>query len=359
MIIVSLIFLTLCFCSTKIKKSFFSKELYLEGYSINNTTALRGILALGIVLCHITAQVDYQLPGISLSVMGSVGVGIFFFLSGYSLIVSSNNPQYFVSFLKKRGIKIVIPFSGMMVLWIIIVCGGIGEPLENIIKSFIHGHPVSNSWYIFACLYCYFLFWLAFYKFNKNKKIKCGIFIIVVGSIIYICVTAFVFKWGNWWYKTIECFLVGIIWGICFKDIKEYIKKKYITILFALLCFSGVSYLFPNICRRIFQLQGNWVWIINDVLMAFSFTLLIAVLLYKINICNKTTLFLGNISYEIYLFHGLVMAILDSFGGKQFWNQHMEQEIYALLVFIITIVVATIFHKMNKSVVSRVLKSTL
>lgn len=94
----------------------------------------------------------------------------------------------------------------------------------------------------------------------------------------------------------------------------------------------------------------------NDALMGFSFTLLIAVLLYKIDICNRVTLFLGNISYEIYLLHGVVMAVLDSLG-KQFWNLHIEQEIYAILICTITIVAATLFHNVNKRILNKILKN--
>lgn len=357
MIIVSLLFFGLCFYSTKIKKNLFSSDLYLGGYSIHNTSALKGILALGIILCHITSRVDYHIPIVSFSVLGSIGVGIFFFLSGYSLVVSSKkNPCYFNYFLYKRGAKIMIPFTGMMILWIIIVCGGTGYPLYAIIKSWIKGYPVSNSWYVFASIYCYILFWMAFYKLNKKKENKKGIVIVTIGLITYIYMTAIVFQWGDWWYKTIECFLIGILWGVYSPNIQKLIRKQYSLFLFILLGFSGVSYLFPSIWRRIFPVQGEYVWFINDALMGFSFTLLIAVLLYKIDICNRVTLFLGNISYEIYLLHGVVMAVLDSLG-KQFWNLHIEQEIYAILICTITIVAATLFHNVNKRILNKILKN--
>lgn len=62
MIIVSVLFLLLCFVSVRLKNSLLNNELYIEGYSISNTTALRGILALGIVICHMTVRVDYHIP---------------------------------------------------------------------------------------------------------------------------------------------------------------------------------------------------------------------------------------------------------------------------------------------------------
>lgn len=359
MIIVSVLFLLLCFVSVHLKNNLLNNELYIEGYSISNTTALRGILALGIVICHMTVRVDYHIPFIGLGVLGSIGVGIFFFLSGYSLIISSKKkPEYFNSFLKKRGGRIIIPFAGMMMLWIIIVCGGIGYPFYDVIKSLIKGYPVSNSWYVFASIYCYILFWLAFYKLNKKKENKIGIIIVTIGLIIYVYVTSVVFQWNDWWYKTIECFLIGILWGIYFEDIQKFIREKYSFILVVLLVFSVISYLFPSIWRRVFSVQGEYIWFINDLLMGLSFTLLTAILLYKIDICNRVTLFLGNISYEIYLLHGLVMVVLDSLG-KQFWNLHIEQEVYGVLVFIITIVAATFFHEVNKSISNRLLKNVL
>lgn len=117
---------------------------------------------------------------------------------------------------------------------------------------------------------------------------------------------------------------------------------------FVLSCiFFVLSYLLPSIVGRLFRLHGNYIWLLNDFLMGISGTLLIAILLYKICVRNVVTNFLGDISYEIYLFHGF---LIDSL--KYVWeitpNTYMQQEVYGIIVVVFTIVIAMAFNKINK-----------
>lgn len=100
--VVSIFFIILCISSIRIKERLTNGRLCLDGYNFRNTNALKGILALGIVLCHLTSHVDYELPFVSFTVMGSIGVGCFFFLSGYALIISmKKRTDYMHCFIKK------------------------------------------------------------------------------------------------------------------------------------------------------------------------------------------------------------------------------------------------------------------
>lgn len=91
--VVSIMFITLSLFSIQIKEKMASDKLYLDGYNIKNTNAIKGILALSIILCHVTVHVDYGLPYINFSIMGSIGVGCFFFFSGYALVMSFSKKE--------------------------------------------------------------------------------------------------------------------------------------------------------------------------------------------------------------------------------------------------------------------------
>lgn len=349
--IVSVIFVILCVLSVRRKEKITSNNLYLEGYSFENTNALKGLLALSIVLCHMTSRVDYELPLFSFTVMGSIGVGLFFFLSGYGLIVSvEKNLGYMNGFLMRRFTKILIPYFLMMASYLVysIVFEG---TISNVIGSFIGGNPVSNSWYVFAYLFCCFLFWLAFRKGDSRDGRGKKLLMIACGLCLYIVFTGIVMQWPDWWYKTILCFLMGVIWGLNQNKIEIFFRKRYLGVLLFTVIFAIVSYLFPSIMRRLFHLSGNYIWLINDGLMAISFTLLIGLLLYKINVRNKITVFLGNISYEIYLFHGLIMDVIVNAGGAQ--KPHIHQEIDGIAVLLITISIALLFHRVGKMLMKR------
>ncbi len=321
--VVSLIFLLLCFGSIRFEEKLTNGRLYSKGYDIKNISALKGLLALSIVLCHMTSRVNYELPLVSFTVMGSIGVGCFFFLSGYALIFSmKKRTNYMQCFIKKRFIKILIPYLLMLVCYIIIICVIGNRTFIDVILSFSGGYPVSNSWYVFACLYCYFLFWLAFYKNQKMERFVNSLMVIVVGIILYVLVTAILFKWSDWWYKTIVCFPLGLIWGYYNEKIQIFLQKKYLGIFVVSCIFFVLSYLLPSIMGRLFRLHGNYIWLLNDIFMGISGTLLIAILLYKICVSNVVTNFLGDVSYEIYLFHGFVMDSLKYVGGG-YKSQHI------------------------------------
>lgn len=224
----------------------------------------------------------------------------------------------------------------MLVCYVIVICVIGQRAFSDVIASFAGGYPVSNSWYVFACLYCYFLFWIAFYKNQKVGKYFNAMMVIIIGIIIYAIVMAKIFNWSDWWYKTIVCFPLGVLWGCYHERIKIFLRKNYPGIFVIVCIFFILSYLFPGIMERFFFLHGNHIWLLNDFLMGISGTLLIAIVLYKICVSNVVTNFLGDISYEIYLFHGCVMDSLKYVRGGVSLRSHgynkkcMEPLLYCL-----------------------------
>lgn len=80
------------------------------------TLPLRGVLAMGIVIHHISLRVVDAIPGgmwifPQFQFWGAPIVAVFFFLSGYGLMVSliTKGENYLDGFLKKRLLKIVLP----------------------------------------------------------------------------------------------------------------------------------------------------------------------------------------------------------------------------------------------------------
>ena len=85
-------------------------------FSKQATVPLRGLLATGIVLHHLSLRLVEASPDCSwlwsqFSFWGAPIVAVFFFLSGYGLMVSliTKGQKYLDGFLKKRLLKIVLP----------------------------------------------------------------------------------------------------------------------------------------------------------------------------------------------------------------------------------------------------------
>ncbi len=356
MIIASSIIVVLFICSIRFKKSPVNGVLYNEGYSISNTNSIKGLLSLFIVLSHLAGKTDYALPLFGFSAMGAIGVGCFFFLSGYSLVVSAKNKKsYFKGFLYNRYKKILVPYIIMVFLYVILICFLCKTPLEDIINSFICGYPISNSWYVFACLYCYFLFWIFFRKSDMTTSKYKPVLLVLAGIVFYIIVTAFILKWGGWWYKTIICFPLGLAFALYQDAIKRILNKYYPLFLIIFVLFAIFSYCFPAIYNKFLGfLTTVDKWLINEILLGLSFSLLLSLLLYKIHFTNRITTFIGNISYEIYLYHGLVMNFLATELVSFPMETHFQQELYSILVLIVSIVVAFTFNKTSKFILKHI-----
>lgn len=269
-------------------------------------------------------------------------------------MVSFQSNQYIQGFLKKRFTKIGIPYLLMLAMYILVVIILGRGSMALFIQSFINGYPVSNSWYVFGCAYCYFFFWLTFGRIKIKHK-NTAAFIIALDVLVYILATACILKFGDWWYKSICCFPIGILWGMYEKNIGAFIKKYYAVCLFGSFIFVFGAYFLPAVNNRIFHVEYVHIWLVNDILMGVSFTLLIAVLLYKLYFKNSVTMFFGTVSYEIYLYHGLIMDAIKSVGKWLPVETHLQQELYACMVILITITVVTIFHKINVHIVNSIL----
>lgn len=95
-----------CYCSEK----------QLCPFSLQATFPLRGVLALGITFHHISQRIDWFVPDCpwwisQFSFVGAPIVAVFFFLSGYGLMVSlkRKGKMYLEGFIKKKIFKIALP----------------------------------------------------------------------------------------------------------------------------------------------------------------------------------------------------------------------------------------------------------
>ena len=337
--IVSSLFILLCAISFCVGRE------YPVGLTRENTKAVKGLLALSIILCHLSSHTSYHLPFFSFSAMGPTGVGCFFFLSGFGCAVSAKKKSYFKWFLRRHTEKILIPYAVMLALWLLVFQCGFHEPVLVLARSFSSGNPVSNSWYVFASMYCYLLFW-----FSYRRKRKTSFLLIIIGLIVWIALTAYVLSW-DWWYRTIICFAAGIVWGTNYENISLFVRAHFrFFFLFALL-FYALAYCSPVVLNG--KIASEVVWLINDSSMGFFGALLLAVAMKRFSLVNKGTMFLGEISYELYLFHGLLIHLSERMlrGGIQL-QPRVAQELLSLLIVCSSIGIAVLFHAINKKLIA-------
>lgn len=155
----------------------------LDVLSRENMDCLKGIFAVCVLIHHL-----FQYSGLfrrtilGLQLLGSWSVAIFFFFSGYGLLVSykKSGENYIKKFFKNK----IIPFYTIICLLIVIylveniILGKVVTTLQ-IIKSFSFGGTIiGNGWYLQVQLLLYVLFYIITYYIKfKDKTISIYIYL--------------------------------------------------------------------------------------------------------------------------------------------------------------------------------------
>ena len=176
--------------------------------SNKSTKSLKGLLALLIIFHHISQKITTGENFSNFEYMGRYIVALFFFLSGYGLYFQySNNPTYMENFLKKRLVRIFIPFFVFIVIYVI-YRATLGEVVNvDFFLSFWkdHSNIIYNGWFINSIIVLYVIFYVSFVR----KDSKIAEFKLVFFTLVYIFWKAYQ-DHGDSEYVSIMAFLLGV-----------------------------------------------------------------------------------------------------------------------------------------------------
>lgn len=318
-----------------IKINKISAPIDKDYFSVENCTAVKGILALSIVFSHLTIATDGGRLMPLFAYVGYLGVALFFFISGYGMMKkTASDEHYLEGFALKRVNKIVIPYAVVIcIYWLASLMTNEPYSAKEVALSMVNGYPIAeNSWYIIVCLLMYAVFWLAA-KVSKTKP-----------AIIVLCEVIFCALWiplakrldyGQWWYVSNFALPVGMLWAMYEDRILKLMSdmKKYIaTVIFAflLVAISFALTYFGN--AWIYYAVSSTVFVI-----AFAFVCM------KLRFGNPALRFLGKISMEIYFIHGLFITMFRS-GAI-----NVENDVaYSALVIVCSVISAVILNALFK-----------
>lgn len=237
---------------------------------------LRGILALLVLFHHLSLFVPggFLLP--LFREWGKPAVAAFLFLSGMGLMRRyRSDPDYLHSFLRRRMTKLWIPYAAVAILSFFArpLWTGSRFGVSDLLNAWRYGDPiVSNGWYVFFLAALYLLFWLTAKTLRRPGRI-----VAVIGAAVLLWIPAcHLLGWGDYWCASGPAFALGLAWGAW-----------------------GVP-----IPRKL-----HW----NSPILAF----------------------LGDISYELYLIHGLLLLLL---------RQQLSGPPLAVFVLILSVAAAAILH---------------
>lgn len=319
--------------------------------SNKSTKSLKGLLALLIIFHHVSQKITTGENFSNFEYMGRYIVALFFFLSGYGLYFQySNNATYMENFLRKRLARILIPFTVFIIIYVI-YRATLGEVVNvDFFLSFWRDHSniVYNGWFVNSIIVLYVIFYVSF----KMKDSKSSFYMLTLLTLVYIFLKAYQ-NHGDWEYVSIMAFLLGIFWMKNRISIDKYIEENYFVFLVS---FSILMYVFRHyeVIMKNIGITNKYVYygIVGN-LCTMVFVVYFLLLTNKLDFSNKYLNFLGDISFEIYMIHGLVMHYL----GKFFVSSPVNDVIYTIVVLLVSIVFAYYIKKLIIVIEKKLMKA--
>lgn len=305
--------------------------------SIGDTAFLRGFWCIIVVLVHVPEAYQNRVQDM-LGSFAYIGVTFFFMTSAYGLKYSiKKKPGYINHFWRRRLPRLLVPAL-------------IANAIEALIST-INGNSISllsfvniNNWVKVLLLY-YVTFWLVYYIFPKFVR-KSGYWQDVVMCLI-VCGCSLIdrltdFKITSIWTVEPLGFAYGIIAANHDGQINKWMKNKWAVKSICLMILSGIL--------GIVYLKFKPVPIVGDYLLkatlGIAITVFIFTVLSKVKAGNRINGFLGGISYEVYLLHHAVFALIMALD-----TEVMNSGLFILTSVIITLVLAWLLKSVSEHVI--------
>ena len=275
---------------------------------------LRGFSIFTIILMHLAKSSSDGLMKTALS-FGGARVHVFILVSGFGLYLSFlHNPTTYVEFLKKRFMRVYLPYLLIIPLFVAFYYWGKGSfDLKTLashvflFKMFNHALDTSYAyslWFI-STIFQFYLFWPVILKLGKHRY---GLLIAIVVSLAWAAVVGLIGRqdnraWSSFFLQYLWEFVLGMKLAEFFKKEPEKMKIPSFGIL-ALGVIVGVF------LTGVMGKMGGVMKLYNDIPSLIGY-LSLALLIYKLSLpyVNSFFTYTNKISYEWYLVHGLTIQL--------------------------------------------------
>lgn len=280
-----------------------------------------GLAIIFVMLCHNTLKVPESLKTTHsvLSAMCQCGVDMFMILSGLGLYYSFYKNSAVGQFWKKRITKILIPYCIAVAIYAFVYVGylkhaTIGEYLwrYSLISFYIDAELVI--WFVAAILTLYGIFPAMYHGLQRSAKgfIWCILGVIVTCVIVsYLPLSRELIIINEIFISRVPAFMTGMIVA---KMLKEQKDPEILTwqVWIGFLA-SGLAFVWVELSG-----MGNW-WTLGRLLfLPFTFCgmLLLGIVLDRGSEKAKKykgLVFLGGITFELFLWHDKILSTIDDF----------------------------------------------
>jgi exopolysaccharide production protein ExoZ len=338
---------------------------------LENLQVLRGAAALMVCVFHSRVflnGVDVKYGDILFG-KGAIGVPLFFIISGFIMVyttkVSENHFSDFRTFITKRIIRIV-PLYYIATLAIIVLFKKyefFGKSSTKLIQSLLFvtdgWPPLFVGWSLNYEMLFYFIFGIAL-LFGKYRHILffslflIGMYLIPLltnGFISFNNRQAYHFKFYYINYLA-DPILIDFLFGVGLGLILPLIKISKSLIIVTLIV---------SICGFAFYFFGEFGTTYFDLLFCglLAVTVLLKDLSNSFAAPNRWLIYLGDISYSVYLVHPIVIGLLPSLMRRFKISQVASQPTLFFVVLGVVLLVSSITHELIEKRLTNFLKRIL
>lgn len=271
-----------------------------------DANVVKGIATCFVILAHLMnylqSNIGYNSFLNVFSVMGGMGVLLFFFVSGYGLYKNYRTKAIDITFWKKRLMNMYFPCIAMQLLFYLIETG--------IYQTFNIFDMIFNSlfgaWFVDVILVQYFIF------FVSSKIAKGNSTVWIVLSFANSMMIALVFGLGGLnarWYNGLLLFPFGMLIAYKEEKIAALVERKWSL-------FLGASAMLFVVSGLIFTYFKGIIGGI-DITKTFSgmcLSVLVCIVFLRFKFCSPIMLYMGKRSLYFYLVHINLLSIMQTIG---------------------------------------------
>ena len=310
-----------------------SKKISDNFLPVESTGNLRGIMAIGVVLNHLSDRLTGYTLLSYFQHAGYLLVAVFFFLSGFGLIsqYKKKGKAYLETFWKKRILFFVIILLIDTAIYLVVKSfNDKNFSFSEIIRLAWLGKPIANaSWYLIAQICFYIYFWISFRFLSANGKSIIALSLLVLAHTAILSII----NYPVFWLISNISFPAGVIIGTYKDKLVTVLEKSYWAVLAVILALFAAFSAIPLF------LSETPVYVICRNLSSALFALIVSLLLCKIRIASGLWNRVGIISLEIYLFHMLALELLR---GK--YINISNDVLYSLACIAVALIIAVPMH---------------
>lgn len=292
-----------------------------SSFSKENTNAVRALAAVLIAFVHLRGAVlNDNSRWLFAEPVGYLCVGVFFYYSGYNLIYNFvRKKRYWKSKLWHVYLPFVICNQVYGFYWKEIFTASWKTRLLGLAGYYLYNQTL---WYIQALLIQYILFYILFGAYRallkkRGEQKENRVVMLLLGGILllaHMVITERTMVWGP---LGGNCVLPASLWvGMVAAVLKEKEFRIWQDNKFLLAALFLLGMLF---CHHYYMVKMdiNWHGLRPCERLAPIFTALFAnTLIIGEKVKSKILAFIGNISYEMYIYHLFFMGI---WHGKVIW----------------------------------------